>query len=113
MFKKKEAFGQLMFFQMKPNWPLRFHVYHIFGEYLNFHSAILAIAKLCLPIYCNETNLLGGGELNLDHIGSCPLKQGSFAPTHYTTLTPSQLSNNQAQHPNQISKTLDIHNYAT
>jgi hypothetical protein len=45
---------------MKPNWQLRFHVYHIFGDYLNFHSAILAIAKLYLSIYYNETNLLRG-----------------------------------------------------
>jgi len=29
--------------------------------------------------------------------------------THTTLKSPSQLSNNQAQHPNQISKTLDIH----
>jgi hypothetical protein len=62
MFLKKIAFGQLIFFQMKPNWQLRFHVYHIFGHYLNFHSAILAIAKLCLSVYCDETNLPGGIE---------------------------------------------------
>jgi hypothetical protein len=57
MFLKKIAFGQLIFFQMKPNWLLRFHVYHTFGDYLYSHEAILVIAKLCLSIYFNETNL--------------------------------------------------------
>jgi len=33
--------------------------------------------------------------------------------THTTLKSPSQLSNSQAQHPNQIRKISDIHNSAT
>jgi hypothetical protein len=33
--------------------------------------------------------------------------------THKTLISPSQLSNNQALHPNQINKLLKIHNSTT
>jgi len=50
------------FFSMKPNWLLRFHGYHTFADYLNFHPTILAITKLCLFNYYNDTNLPWGIE---------------------------------------------------
>jgi hypothetical protein len=83
---------------MKPNWLLRFHGYHTFANYLNFHSTNLAIIKLCLFNYYNDTISLG--ELNPDHKRSCPLQQRSLAPTHCTTLkSPYQLSNSHLPKP--------------
>ncbi len=59
---------------MKPNWLRRFHGYHTFADYLNFHSIILMLTKLCLFNYYNDTNF--PWELNPNHIGSCPPQQG-------------------------------------
>ncbi len=107
---KLVEFGQLFFLSMKPNWLLRFHRYHTFGDYLNSHSAILVIANLCLSSYCNETNLPWGNWTWSQRVLPIATRESC---THTTVKSPSQLSNSQAQHPNQISKTLDIHNFPT
>jgi hypothetical protein len=56
MFFLKIACGQMNFFSIKPNWLLRFHGYQTFADYLNFHSIILVITKLCLFNYYSDTN---------------------------------------------------------
>jgi hypothetical protein len=62
MFFFKNCIWATEFFSMKPNWLLRFHGYHTFAYYLNFHPTILAITKLCLFNYYNDTNLPWGIE---------------------------------------------------
>jgi hypothetical protein len=62
MFNKKNSIWAIDFFSMIPNWLLRFRGYHTFADYLNFHSTILAITKLCLFNYSNDTNLPWGIE---------------------------------------------------